>query len=351
MKFKFKKFIVFLVIFLVLFIAACDGVTDSGLSQEDKMKTIVSSDNKSSILVPNNWSEDYILNDQAEINVGFPLKEQYAIVLTESADSFTDDMTLEDYYNLIISGMEVTINNSVFSEPTRAKIDNKSALIYEVHGEVEKVKVSYLIAIVEGDSNYYQILTWTIQNRFEDFKDLYMNVIESFKANEGSTSSKKYNSTSNNDNVSTNEIISTDGKIQLTATEEWIEPQELLSSDAILSIMTKSEDMFFIIIPDSKEYFSDDTSLSDYYSIVLNNMSSSVNNYYASDPLDNILNGYKSLKFEISGDITKIKIVYLVTLIETEDCFYQVIGWASESYFQEHKEQLNNIVDSFKIVK
>lgn len=351
MKINIKQLSILLVIFLVIFITACDGLTSIDFEQEDQVKRVLSSDSQSSILVPKIWSDDHVLNEQAEINVEAPLKEQYAIVLTESADIFTEDMTLDDYFELVSESMKESVINTAFTEPERIEIDNKPALLFQIHGEVDKIKVSYLIAIVEGESNYYQIITWTLQEKFEDYKDLYMDIINSFKTHEENVSTNKNNSTPNEGEKTYKKIVSTDGKVQLTATEEWQEPEELLHIDSNISIINVSKDMYTIVIPDPKEYFTDDMTLNDYYTIIFNNMSSSFTNPTATDPLDNVIENYNSIQFELSGEISKIKLRYLVTIVETEDSFYQIIEWTSHSTFQKYKEELSSIASSFKVLK
>ncbi len=351
MRSSIKRLSILLVIFLVVFITACEGLTDIDFEREDEVKRVTSSDNQSSISVPENWHEDIALNDQADINVASPQKEQYAIVLTESTNSFSEDMTLDYYFELISENMKMVVKDSTTTGPKKTQIDNKPAILFEIHGEVEKVKISYLIALVEGQSNYYQIITWTLENKFEDYKDLYLDIINSFKANEDNTAANKDNLSKNEGKESNFDIVSTDGEVQLTVTEEWKETLEPLSEDSNISIINKAKDMYLIIIPDSKKYFTDDMTLDNYYSLVLENMEVSLTDSKSTNQLNNPLENYNSIQSELFGEISKIKLGYSITAVETEDSYYQIIAWTSKPTFLKYKDELSNIINTFKVIK
>lgn len=351
MKHSIKKFGILLVIFLVVFTTACGGLTEIDFNDETQVKRVLSSDNGSSILVPKIWSDVRIEGDHVDINVESPLKEQYAVVLTESADLFSEDMTLDDYYELISESMRESMDNTTLTEPQSSEIDNSPALLFELHEEGDEVKISYLVALVKGESNYYQIVTWTLQDKFEDYKDLYMNIINSFETYEENIAKNEDNSSENVKKESNNIIVSTDGDVQLTTTEDWKQTLEPLSFDSSISIINKAEDMYILVIPDSKEYFTDDMTINDYYTFVLEDLEFSLTNTRTTDPISDVLDNYDSIQFEFFGEMDKIKFGYLTTIVETEDSYYQVIAWSVEPIFLRHKEELSDIINSFKVIK
>ncbi|MCL1907444.1 MAG: hypothetical protein FWG08_05995 [Propionibacteriaceae bacterium] len=62
--------------------------------------------------IPTTWKEED-LNDDASIQVGSQIREQYLIVLEDSAVDFEDGFTLYDYADLVLDGMLEWVDTAV----------------------------------------------------------------------------------------------------------------------------------------------------------------------------------------------------------------------------------------------
>ncbi len=60
------------------------------------------------------------------------------------------------------------------------------------------------------------------------------------------------------------------------------------------------------------------------------------------------LNGNPAVQYEIRGTVDNQPVVYLHTTIKGREKYYQVVGWTTESSYQENEETLKRVVDSFR---
>jgi hypothetical protein len=144
-------------------------------------KVIKSNDNKSQITVGGDWQEDKELNAEANIQASNRQKEKYIIVISEPKEDFSVDMKIEDFANIVRDGIIQSGENVNATEPVDMTINGLPGKYFEVQGEVQKVKVRYLAAVVNGKNTYHQVLTWTLNSKYEENKEELKKVIQSFK--------------------------------------------------------------------------------------------------------------------------------------------------------------------------
>jgi hypothetical protein len=106
-----------------------------------------------------------------------------------------------------------------------------------------------------------------------------------------------------------------------------------------------------MVIGEGKDSFSKDMKLSDYTTAAKANMVKAAANGVATDTKDVTVNGNKAQYFELSGEVQKIKVTYMVETVESADKFYQIIGWTLTPQFDTNKAEIKGVMDSFKVVK
>lgn len=148
--------------------------------EELQQQALHNEDGSLSISVPANWSE-LQLNPTADIQAGRLESEDYVMVLSERKDTFSDSLTLQEYYELVTKNMSATIENGVFGDPQSVTVNGQPALQFELRGEIEKIKIGYIITIVETDKSFSQILFWTLQNRMDQKRATYLELADTFK--------------------------------------------------------------------------------------------------------------------------------------------------------------------------
>ena len=156
-----------------------DGVIKSS---EEGLLTLKSDDSKAEIKVPVSWSEfDKTDTPQASIYAGNEKDDAYLIVICEDKMDMSDDMSLNDYNSIVSKQMTENVVDPKVSEASNLTINSMNALQYEISGEYEKIKVRYLVTVMESNSKFYQIVTWSLQSTFDKNKSILKKVADSFE--------------------------------------------------------------------------------------------------------------------------------------------------------------------------
>lgn len=160
---------------LLITTAACGLERPS--SQGPKVITAV--DNQCQITVQEGWTPRTDLHDEAELQVAFPAKNLYLIVLTENKSDF--DLDLEGYTELVLGMLVSNVESPSVSEATHLIINGRNAIQHKVSATAKKIKVTYLLTTVEGEVNYFQVVAWTFQSQFPTHEPILQQIIQSLK--------------------------------------------------------------------------------------------------------------------------------------------------------------------------
>lgn len=88
---------------------------------------------------------------------------------------------INGYSELIMSGFEKSISIYNKSKIIDTTINNMPARISTVSGRVEGIDVYYLIAFIQGNERYYQVMTWTLANKENEYKDKMNRILYTLK--------------------------------------------------------------------------------------------------------------------------------------------------------------------------
>ena len=160
----------------------------------------------------------------------------------------------------------------------------------------------------------------------------------------------KTTTTTDKSKASTVVTKSKDGKESITTPASWKEDNEL-NTIALLQVSKRAQEKYTMVIGEGKDSFSKDMKLSDYTKAAKSNMVKAATNGVATDTKDVTANGNKAQYFELSGEVQKIKVTYMVEVVESADKFYQIIGWTLTPQFDANKAEIKEVMDSFKVVK
>jgi hypothetical protein len=144
-------------------------------------QVIKSADGKFQLTVPGGWRDDPELHEEAALKASNRVAEMYVVVISESKQDFTDEMTLEDFTELTRTNMSRKVGDADATVPASMTVNGYPAFQYTLRGTVDKFKAAYLITLVETPTSFHQIITWTLNSRYDkNFATLY-EVTESFK--------------------------------------------------------------------------------------------------------------------------------------------------------------------------
>jgi hypothetical protein len=180
MKMNIHKFLVFGVLLFVILGCSSfmDGVKKGMAGGEPQIMT--STDGTYQLTVPGNWSKQTDLNSVATLQTANPREELYAIVIKESKSEFPSGTTIDSFAELAREGLKTNVVSPVITPAVPAGINGYSARQFEASGTVAGLQAKYLYAVVETSGSFYQIMTWTLANRYDDNKQKLQNVINSF---------------------------------------------------------------------------------------------------------------------------------------------------------------------------
>lgn len=146
------------------------------------------------------------------------------------------------------------------------------------------------------------------------------------------------------------DFVSTDGKVRLTAPGNW-RVEKTLNDQAVLQISYPLQELYAIIIPDEKSTMPKGTDLDSFSDMVRGNMEKALSNSILKETTSTTVNGFEARRFEMQGEFNKVKGVFIFTLIDTPDTFYQVMSWTVDSMSKKNKPKLLEVSDSFNLAE
>ncbi|MBP1989937.1 PsbP-related protein [Paenibacillus eucommiae] len=340
---------------------ATNGASSSPGSQatsetkpEFKGKTLTAPDGNFEITVPKEWKDDAALKQLAKISASNRGKEQYIMINEVSKNDYSDGAALEDFKNTFISGTAVSLKNYKEDEVSEITIDAVPATQLIFSGEAENIKVKYIVALLEKGNSFYQLVTWSTESKFEANLSTFEQVLHTFKVLKETSAEETAGTTAPSAAPSANSnepkvMKSKDGKLELTVLGDWKEAN--LNEEADLQGAKLSSEDYFIIMKEEKDLFADDMKLAEYNKIIADNMSAGLQNATVSEPVSLEVNGQPALQSEITGEVDKIKIAYLLTTVQSSKHFSQVLFWTQQKLMAEKKQGYMDATKTFKIIE
>lgn len=142
---------------------------------------IYSSDKSISLLTPASWKNDSSLNADADIGVANLRENVYAVVMRESKADFADSVSLGDYTDIMVRGLESSAKDFHLKEPLRElSINGLAAQQQTLSATVDNIKITYVVTTIDSGSHFHVIYAWTLASRYETQAALLKKVSESF---------------------------------------------------------------------------------------------------------------------------------------------------------------------------
>ena len=317
-------------------------------------KTVVATDGQSQINIPRLWQERTDLNDQAEIQAANPLREQYVIVLTESKADFAGlDVDLPAYAEIIRDNFVDSVGVSVTDEQSLT-ISGNNAIQYELRGTVDDLDVVYWMTGTESEDNYYQILSWTLEEYVTRNEPVLQDVVTSFQPLRGEAGAPVEDPVPTEESAPVEEgdetktIVSTDGQSQIDVPMFWTEETDL-NDEAELQAASPLFEQYIIVLTESKLDFEGfDINLQSYSEIVRDNFLDSVGDVSMTDEQSLTINGNNAIQYELRGTVDGLDVVYWMTCVEGNDNYYQILSWTLLEYVDISAPELQEVVESFQ---
>lgn len=129
--------------------------------------------------VPSSWSRQDI-HPEAIVQAGNLRAEAYLIVLSESKTDLPD-FDINRYADVIVGAMTENYIEPKIQYLGNPPTNGMPTHLYRMDSRHDNYDLSYLIAIVEGKQDYYQVITWSLASRYSGHADDFRYAINSFQ--------------------------------------------------------------------------------------------------------------------------------------------------------------------------
>ncbi|WP_054949130.1 PsbP-related protein [Numidum massiliense] len=322
-----------------------DGPSQTTLASEQE-NVRKSPDGSFQIEAPKDWRERNDLNPQATLGLANLIKEKYLIILYDNKKDFVKGAKLDDYYDIVSTNMTDGAKDGKASKPQKLTINELPALHFSMPANVEGIDVQYIVYLVEADDKFYQLVFWTVDENVATHQAEFEKIAASFRPLAGDAG----NATSTTKEAPKGEHVVKDekNKVQLTVPGGW-ESTDDLNDSADIQVQNLQGDEYAIVIFDEKK--ENELVLDDFVDFFHEMTADSIDNLKTTSPKKITIGNYKALQFEATGEMSKYKIAYLYTVVETKTHFYQIMAWSNQDQFAESKKTFQRMVNSFKDLK
>ncbi|MDF2986573.1 MAG: hypothetical protein K0R50_2083 [Eubacterium sp.] len=147
------------------------------------------------------------------------------------------------------------------------------------------------------------------------------------------------------------EVTSPDGKIKASIPEGWTE-DNLDNPDASIQLSNEEEFGYTLIVIEDKADYDTSTKLADYQKIILDSMVDTLGGTEAvkkSEPESIKVNNYQAIQCDLEGFFEGTSVKYLITCIDAQDHYLQVVSWSYPGKFDSNKDDFNTVLNSIKL--
>lgn len=136
--------------------------------------------------------------------------------------------------------------------------------------------------------------------------------------------------------------------VRITVPTDWVSAGDGLRGSADIYASYPPGEMFASVLSESKDVlgqFDLEDNAEQYRWLIEKELSE----YDTSTrtTLDEV-NGDPAVQYEIRGRVDGVPVVYLHTTVQGSDGYYQVVGWTTEERYAENKDDLQQVIQSFR---
>lgn len=156
-----------------------DGATAA--TEITETKVVTTDDGLLQLAIPESWKSLGNISEDATLQYGHLVGEQYCIVISEVKADFDETYTLKDYSELCLKNIEGGASKYQRSELLTSEVGGYSLLETQVDATIDKTKIKYHNGYLETDTHYYQIMQWTLPSKWEGSEPVFKSVLRSAK--------------------------------------------------------------------------------------------------------------------------------------------------------------------------
>ncbi|HEY0893841.1 MAG TPA: NINE protein, partial [Cellvibrio sp.] len=152
------------------------------------------------------------------------------------------------------------------------------------------------------------------------------------------------------DTMSLNKRMYSDDKsISLMVPNDW-KGNRKLNEEAILGVANTYDEVYAIVIRESKTDFESSVTLDDYLQLVVKNTESSAENFREISAIQSLgIKGLSAKQQVVAASVNRLKVTYLLTGLEDDTHFYLIYAWTMDSRFEKNRALLKKVSESFTV--
>jgi len=137
--------------------------------------------NKYSIDLPAFLNSTRDLHPYASLQYQNRMQEFYVIVIDDIIDdNYSENISIDEFSKGLFDDFISQIRLINKSEIIKDKINGKEVRKIEINGNIDGNNAFILILLIEGDDDYYNIMTWTLKNNKQKYKSTMYEIVNSF---------------------------------------------------------------------------------------------------------------------------------------------------------------------------
>ena len=129
--------------------------------------------------LPIRWRAASKLNDQAVLQATDPVRQRFAVVISEPREDFDGTIDLSDHAGRTLSQLADSLRVVAINGPTERTVNGCRALQFEVEGFHQGVRLVYLHSTIEGRRAFHQLLVWSTRSAYD--RALFDQVVDGFE--------------------------------------------------------------------------------------------------------------------------------------------------------------------------
>jgi hypothetical protein len=132
-----------------------------------------------SLKLPVRWRTATALNDQAAVQATDPLRQRFAVVISEPREDFDVSVDLSDHAGRTLAQLADSLRLVAINGPIERTVNGCRALQFEVEGYHQGVRLVYLHTTLEGRRAYHQVLVWSTRSAYD--RQLFDELVDGFE--------------------------------------------------------------------------------------------------------------------------------------------------------------------------
>jgi hypothetical protein len=129
--------------------------------------------------LPTRWRAASKLNDQAALQATDPVRQRFAVVISEPREDFDTTIDLSDHAGRTLSQLADSLRLVAINGPIERTVNGCRAVQFEVEGFHQGVRLVYLHSTIEGRRAFHQVLVWSTRSAYD--RALFDQVVDGFE--------------------------------------------------------------------------------------------------------------------------------------------------------------------------